>query len=407
MKILVVNKFLFLNGGSEACMFDGARLLKERGHSVLFLAMADPRNVAVEDPVYLVSHVDFNRPGGVAERVNAAGRMLYSFEAKARTEEAIRKERPDIALLHNVYHQLSPAILGPLARHGVPTIMTLHDYKLVCPVYTLFTHGGPCERCGGGRYFWCAARRCAKGAWAASVLAAAEAYVHRTLLNSYAHVTAFISPSRFLAAKLRELGFAGRIEHIPNFLDLQGVEATPCGRNDIFTYCGRLTLEKGVATLVAAMEGVPARCQIIGDGPAGNELRRMVAERGLKNVTFTGHLGREQVGEQLRRARAVVLPSVWYENSPRAIIEAFALGRPAIGARIGGIPELVREGVTGLTFSPGNVAELRGALLSLLADDARVQAMGENARRLVEEECGADAYYERLMALCRAVSAGA
>jgi glycosyltransferase involved in cell wall biosynthesis len=407
MKMLIVNKFLFLNGGSEACMFDGARLLKERGHSVAFLAMADPRNVAVKDPVYLVSHVDFNRPDGVRGRARAAARMLYSFEARVRTEEAIRTERPDLALLHNVYHQLSPAVLEPLARHRIPAVMTLHDYKVVCPVYTLFTRGRPCERCRGGRYYWCAVRRCARGSRAASALAAAEAYLHRTILGSYERVAAFISPSRFLASKLEEMGFAGRVQHIPNFLDLRGVKAAPRNDGDTFAYVGRLTLEKGLKTLVAAMEGMPARCQIIGDGPLAGDLHAMVAARGMENVTFTGHLAGERLADGMRRARAIVLPSLWYENSPRSVIEAFALGKPVVGARVGGIPELVRDGDTGLTFSPGSVEELRGALLSLLGDEARVQAMGSNARRLVEREHGAALYYRRLMMLCRSVAAGA
>lgn len=403
MKILLVNKFFFLNGGSEACMFDGARLLKERGHQVAFLSMAHPRNVAAEDPAYFVSHVDFKAPCGPGAKARNAARMLYSLEAKALMEEVIAKERPDVALLHNVYHQLSPSILGPLRRHRIPALMTLHDYKMVCPVYTLFSGGAPCERCRGGRFYWCAAKRCSTGSRVASILASAEMYLHHTLLDLYSGVTAFISPSRFLAEKLPAMGFTGSIHHIPNFLDVRGLDPGSRCEEDSFVYFGRLTPEKGLATLIAAMEGVPATCRIIGDGPIGGELRRMAAERGLGNVVFTGHLAFEHLAESVHRACAVVLPSEWHENSPRSVLEAFALGKPVIGARSGGIPELVRDGDTGLTFRPGDVTELRDALLSLLSHRARVAVMGANARRLVEREHSPEAHYERLMALCGSV----
>ncbi len=400
MKILLVNKFLFLHGGSEACLFDGARLLKERGHRVVFFSMHHPRNIATGDPTYLLSSVDFESTGTGA-RARAAARVLYSLEARALMERVVREERPDVALLHNVYHQLSPSILAPLRRHGVPVFMTLHDYKLVCPVYTLFRGGGPCERCRKRAFYWCALKRCNKGSLAKSVLSTAEMYLHHSLLHLYRGVTAFISPSRFLAAKLTNMGFTGTLHHVPHFLDVRGLDPQPDAREDEFVYFGRLTPEKGLATLVAAMEGVPATCHVIGDGPSQGSLEALVRKRGLANVRFTPHLPFPDLMERVRRAAAVVLPSGWYENSPRSVLEAFALGKPVVGANIGGIPELVRDGTTGLTFPPGDALALRAALLSLRSDRARVAEMGRNARRLVEEEHSPEAYYHRLMSLCR------
>ncbi len=398
MKILLVNKFLFRSGGSEACLFDGARLLKERGHRVAYLSMQHPRNTPGDDPAYLVSHVDFNSVAGV-RRAAAAGRVLYSREARALMKHVIRVERPDIALLHNIYHQLSPSILSPLRKAGIPALMTLHDYKMVCPVYTLFSGGRPCERCRNGAYWWCVAKRCSKGSLSASLLAAVEMLLHHRVLDSYRSIAGFLSPSRFLMDKLHEMGFSKPLHHVPNFIDARDLAPRPGGDEGLFVYFGRLTPEKGLRTLIAAMAGVPGTCHIIGDGPLGEELRGMAAEMGLSNVLFFPHLPFSELACRVRRATAVVLPSEWYENSPRSVLEAFALGKAVIGSRIGGIPELVQDGVTGFTFAPGAVDGLRRALLSSLAQQARVAEMGRNARRLVEMEFGPDAYYERLMAL--------
>ena len=400
MKILLVNKFFFLNGGSEACMFDGARLLKERGHRVAFLSMAHPRNIAGEDPAYFVSHVDFNELRGLRAKARAAARMLYSLEAKALMDEVIRKERPDIAILHNVYHQLSPSILAPLKRHQVPSLMVLHDYKMVCPVYTLFSGGQPCERCSHRRFFSCVSQRCSKGSRASSLMAAAEMTLHHRVFDAYDGVAAFISPSRFLIEKLAQMGFSRPIHHIPNFIDARDLRPQPAAEENAVLYFGRLTPEKGLRTLIEAMDGVPATCHIIGDGPSAGELHRLAAERGLENVAFTGHLAFEQLADRVRRARAVVLPSEWYENSPRSVLEAFALGKPVVGARRGGIPELVEEGVTGWTFEAGNAADLRRALVLALSNADKVEEMGRNARRFAEQRYGPDLYYERLMTLC-------
>ncbi len=406
MKILLVNKFFFLNGGSEACMFDGARLLKERGHQVAFLSMAHPRNIESEDPAYFVSHVDFNELRGPVAKTRAAARMLWSREARALMEDVVRRERPDVALLHNVYHQLSPSILAPLERHGVPAVMVLHDYKMVCPVYTLFSGGRPCELCSHRRFFHCVSRRCSRGSLGGSLAAAAEMTLHHRLLDAYRGVAAFVSPSRFLADKLAEMGFRGSVHHVPNFIDARALRPEPSADDRSVVYFGRLTPEKGLRTLIEAMDGVAGTCTIVGEGPSGPELRRLAAGRGLGNVAFTGRLPFEEVVSRVRRARAAVLPSEWYENAPRSVLEAFALGKPVIGARIGGIPELVEDGITGWTFESGNASDLRRALVLALSNADRVEEMGRNARTRVERRYGADLYYDRMTAILRAALEG-
>jgi len=402
MVILVVNKFLFRNGGSEACMFDTVRLLEDRGHRVVFMSMEHPENLQVSQSSHLISNVDF-RSTGLVGRTKAAARMLYSREARAVIDRVVREERPDVALLHNIYHHLSPSILGPLAEHRVPAFLTLHDYKLVCPVYTLYSGGEPCERCRGGAFHHCVTRRCSRGSITASALVAAETLLHRRLLHSYDSIAGFLSPSRFLMEKLLEMGFAGPLHHIPNFLDVSEVEPCPAPAHDnrTFVYFGRLTREKGLFTLIDAMQGLPATCHIVGRGPVQDELRTRVAGRGLGNVRFSPHLPFSELTGLICDARAVVLPSEWYENSPRSVLEAFALGRAVIAARIGGIPELVQDRVTGLTFEPGNATDLRRALETFLHSEGLATSMGRAARELVERGHTPAAHYQQLMTLIR------
>ncbi len=402
MKFLLVNKFFFRNGGSEACFFDTARLLESKGHEVAFVAMDDPRNEPGDGRLHLVSHVDFSSAQPLRERVRAAARMLYSREARAVMDAAIRRERPDVALLHNVYHQLSPSILEPLARHGVPALLTLHDYKVVCPVYTLSCRGEPCRRCSGRAFHRCARHRCSRGSLSASVLAAAEMTLHHRILDVYRRVDTFVCPSRFLMETVRAMGFGKRLALLPNFVDAAAIRPREGVGDGSLVYVGRLTPEKGVRTLLRAMEGVPAPCRIIGDGPLREELEDEAQRRGLDNVAFLGHLPFPEVAEHVSRARAAVVPSEWYENSPRSVLEAFALGTPVIGARIGGIPELVRDGETGWLFRPGDADDLRRAILSSLAEADTVGAVAAQARTTVEQVFDPETHYAGLMALCRA-----
>lgn len=399
MKILMVNKFLFRNGGSEACMFDTAHWLKERGHQVVYLGMAHERNVALEDPAFLVSRVDFDRAGSLRVRAAAATRILWSAEARQLVRRVIAEEKPDVAHLHNIYHQISPSILGPLQEHHIPVVMTLHDYKLVCAVYTLYRAGRPCERCADAMYHHCVLHRCCKGSFAKSALSAAEMFLHHKLLRAYRDVSCFVSPSRFLAAKVGEMGFSGRVRYLPNAVDATSLPAPASMPTEGIVFFGRLTEEKGVATLLEAVTGMSVPCTIIGDGPVAPSLRAMAAERKLANVRFLGQLAFDQVLREVARAVIVVVPSVWYENAPRSVLEAFAMARPVVASRIGGLPELVREGETGLTFVPGSSEDLRRAMLELLRDPVRAIEMGRAGRQLVEETYGKEAYLDGLLGL--------
>lgn len=397
MQVLLANKFLFEKGGAEKSLFETARLLEAHGHQTRFFAMQHARNRPCADARHFVSEVDYE-DSSLRMRLKAGARMLYSLEAARKLGGLLDEARIDIAHLNNIYHQLSPSILRTLHRRGVPMVMSLRDYKVVCGSYQMLAQGRPCEACRGGRHLQASLKRCVKDSLAASVLTTLEMTLHHRILGLYGLVDLFISPSAFLKDKVREMGFPGEVVHLPNFVGGLAEVAPQYGSARArLVYSGRLGREKGLATLMRAVKGLPLRLEIIGEGPMREPLEALARQESIANVEFTGYLSGAPLQDHVRAATAVVVPSQWYENNPRSVIEAFALGKPVIGARIGGIPELVRHGDTGLTFTPGDVQALRGCIDELLAHPARAADMGRRGRHLVETELSPERHYAGLM----------
>ena len=237
-------------------------------------------------------------------------------------------------------------------------------------------------------------------------------YLHHKILRIYDLVDVFISPSRFLKDKLQAMGFKGRIEVLSNFINpadfvpkYEAVEQSIC-------YVGRLSKEKGVATLIEAVKGLDVTLKIIGDGPLREnlELGSWSSEEKSSNselqtnIQFLGYKTGDELKDKIKKSMFLVIPSENYENNPRSVIEAFALGKPVVGARIGGIPELIKDHETGLTFEPGNVEDLREKIDYMVNHPDKVIEMGRNARRFVEKELNAEKHYERLMEVYQSVT---
>jgi len=399
MKILLVNKFFYNKGGAEAVFFDSARLLKKMEHKIIYFSMKHPRNFNSNFAKYFISKLDFDNTAQFHQKIRALGKIFYSFEAKRKIEDLIVKERPDIAHLHNIYHQISPSILHTLKKYHVPVVMTLHDYKIVCPVYTMFSGGKTCEKCLYGKYYWCLKKRCNDTSYLKSLLNMIEMYFHRNLLNIYKIVDIFISPSKFMKDKIEEAGFQGKVKYLPNFIWLEEFMPSNSWKGEEIAYFGRLSPEKGLFTLLVALKGLGISCKIIGDGPIKAALERNAIAHSMTNISFLGHKPLEELMNILRGVKFIVLPSEWYENNPRIILEAFALGKPVVGSNIGGIPGLVDDLKNGLLFKPGDAEDLREKILYLWHNPEKIKEMGENARKFVEANSTPEIYYERLMNL--------
>lgn len=402
MKILMCNSFGYLRGGAERCFLELSQLLTAQGHEVIPFCMQDERNFASPYAEYFLSPIDFPsrlRNKGVRPKVEVLERVLYSREAYQKISALLAATQPDIAHIHGIAHETSPSILPAIKAAGIPMVQTLHDYKLLCPNTNFVAQGQVCERCKGHRYFNVVRYRCKRDALAASVMASVEMYLHKALQIYERHIDTFITPSQFLQHKIAEYGIKNRVVHLPNFIDPDKFQ--PCYTPDnYFLYCGRLVGVKGIDTLLQAMQQVrSAHLYIAGQGEREAALHSYVNEQQLSNVTFLGHLDTAQLVPLLQRAAFLVAPSEWYENYSMTILEAFACGTPVIGARIGGIPEQVIDGVTGLLFEPGNPVQLAEKIQYLLAQPALARTMGQTARQQVETINHPQTHYQQTLTL--------
>src|SRR5688572_17494656 len=393
--LLSVNNYYYPRGGAEVVFFRHNGMLHDAGWSVVPFAMNHRLNVGGAERSEFVTELEYGRDGeGLAAKVRKGRKAVYSFEARRKLGRLIDRSTPDVCHAHNVYHHLSPSILGLVHRRGIPLVMTLHDLKIACPAYSMLTHDGICERCTDGRLYQVVQHRCMKGSLALSALVMLESYVHRLLGSYLGNVDKFLVPSRFYLRKLREWGFpADRFEYVPNFVATESFTPNfePGAR---FVFFGRLSPEKGIATLLRAAAVAGVGLDIIGTGPAEAELRKLAAGQ---DVRFLGFLTGAKLNAAVATARAVVAPSEWYENAPLAVLEAAALGKPLIVANIGGLPELIVEGESGWSFHPRSIPAL-ATCLRRVADmpDGNVAAAGMAARRLMQDEFSPQRYLERI-----------
>jgi len=409
-KLLNVNSYHYRRGGSDVVYLEHGALFESLGESLgwqcAYFAMQHPLNEPSPWSQYFVEEIEFGRRYGLAQRIAKATKVVYSFEAQRRLRALIERFRPDVAHLHCIYHHLSPSILPVLHAAGVPAVMTAHDLKLVCPAYKMLSHGVVCERCKNGRLLQVVRHRCVHGSLAASTVVAVESLLHHWLQSYRRQLDRIVVPSRFHIEKFVEWGWPREcFEYIPNVVDASRyVPAFEPGA--YLLYFGRLASYKGLATLLRAAQRAAVRLKIAGSGPDEPRLRALQRQFG-GDVEFVGFHRGESLHALVRGARAVVLPSEMYENAPLSVLEGFALGKPAIGARIGGIPELVVDGHTGWTFPSGDVDALAQTLASVAAlPAAQIRTLGQAARDVIERDFSRERYRHAMLELYRRLGVG-
>ena len=402
--LLAINSYFYPRGGAEVLFLEHNRMFENIGWQVVPFAMRHPKNLATPWAGYFPDEIEFGASYSLGGKLVRASRVVYSMQTRRNMHRLLNVVDPQIAHLHNIYHHLSPSFLSLLKQRGIAVVMTVHDPKLACPAHSMMLDGRPCGRCRGGKFYNAAVNRCIKGSLALSSLIMIESYLHRALRLYENNVDRFVVPSRFLLDKLTEWGYASdRLVHIPNFIDIEQFEpGSQIGRR--FVYCGSLDRPKGVETLVRAAAAARQPLTLVGSGPQDAQLRALSEQLGA-DVIFPGQLARNALASVLQDARAFVMPSECYENAPLALLEAYAAGRPVIGSRIGGIPELVREEETGVLYPTGDVAALADALTRFAElPDARIAAMGAAGRAWVERDFSPGVYIERQLDLYGALS---
>ena len=403
VRILQIQTYHFYRGGDSTYMFNLSRLLESRGHEVVHFAMQHPDNLPSPYAEHFVSEIDFpallERPTPAAA-LRVLCRSIHSREARRKIARLIEETKPDIAHIHNLHAHLTTSILSPLKRAGIPIVWTLHDYKLVCPNSDLLSGDEICERCIPNRFHHIVLRRCKKGSLGASSFAMLTALYDR-LTRVPSRVDRFIAPSRFLEGKMVQGGFdQERIRWLPNFVDTEDCGSAPEG--NYFLYFGRLSHEKGIDILIRATARLGrGRLLILGDGPERPKLERLAEEQGSCGIEFLGHRSMEELKAILCGAQFVVLPSRWYENLPFSVMEAFAAGRPVVASDLGGIPEMVDDGVNGFLFPAGDEEALAGRMATLLDSPELRKEMGQKGREKALELYNAEYHYGRIMEIYR------
>lgn len=384
-RILIANKFYYPRGGDCIVAMNLERLLKEQGHDVAVFAMQYPENIDSGWNNYYPSQVDF--AGSLGNKLKAAKRLMGWGDIKQAFNRILDDFKPDIVHLHNIHSYLSPVLAQLAKKRGCRVVWTLHDYKLVCPSYACLLNEKPCEKCIGHSKTHVLKNRCMKGSLAASAMAWLEAQKWKR--NKLEEVTdAFICPSEFMASKMKKDGFNPEKLHVVcNHIDpekLESMQNAQCAmhneereseltskqakrqtgeavnqRSDYFVYVGRLSPEKGVETLLDVASKLPYTLKLAGDGPLLDQLKQQYFEN--HNIEFLGRVDAKQVAKLLCNAHFSVMPSECYDNNPLGVIESLCAGTPVVGARIGGIPELLDDN-NGISFVSGDKDDLSQAI---------------------------------------------
>lgn len=386
MKILLANKFYYRRGGDCVCTINLEELLKSHGHEVAIFAMQHPDTLPTPWSWYFPSEVKFKPGPGMIE---AFLRPFGTREVKNKFNALLDDFQPDVVHLNNIHSQLSPLIAELAHQRGIKVVWTLHDYKLLWPRYDCLRDGKKaCEECFTNKHK-VLEYKCMKGSAVASLLAYKEAMKwNRERIEKCTDI--YLCPSRFMANKMTEGGFShDKIHKLCNFIDVEKCRKDSYSKEDYYCFIGRLSHEKGIKTLIEAANSLPYKLVIIGGGPLEEEAK---AQAGNK-VEFVGFKQWEQIKEIVGKARFSVIPSEWYENNPLSVIEAQCLGTPVLGARIGGIPELIEEGVSGMTFESRNVKDLKEKIESMFATSFDYRVIAESSQR----RYNAENYYNQIV----------
>lgn len=405
MKILLVNYRYFISGGPEKYMFNIKKMLEDNGHEVIPFSIHSNKNVKTKYSKYFVEPIG-GRDATYFDEVKKTPksiwqmltRSIYSFEVESAIKREIKDVKPDLVYIIHFVNKLSPSVITGARKTGIPVVLRLSDYFLLCPRFDFMYEKKVCEECLTKGYVSCIKKRCVKGSLFASIIRVFSMKFHKAI-NVYKGVYAFITPSEFLKKKLSLNGFdEDKIHCIPTFTSSK----TKVGNPEIGSYglyFGRVTEEKGVETVIKAYEKLPEyTVKIMGDDTTeeATKLKNYVKKHKIKNVEFLGFKSGEELENIIKAARFTLIPSIWYDNLPNTALESFQYSKPVIASNIGSLPELVIDGENGYLFNPSDEEDLIKKI-KMLDDDKLVKKMGEASRRRLENRFSPNAHYEALM----------
>lgn len=385
----MVNKFLYIKGGSETYMFGLANYLKKMGHEIMFFGMFDKKNMVSGNEKNFTQNMDLRTKS--FKRYLYPFKVIYSSEAKEKIGIILEQFKPDIVHLNNYNYQLTPSIIYEIKKYKIPIVQTLHDYNLITPNHILYNYekGEICEKCKGNRYYNCVLSKCIHDSYIKSFIGATEAYLYY-ILKTYNKIEYFICPSNFIAKKVIEFGISkNKIRVIPNFIEK--ISNISTDKADYILYFGRISQEKGIETLLKAIESLPnIKFVFAGKGPLEHKLQN------YNNIEYVGFKQKTELDKLIAESLFTLCPSECYENSPMSVLESQAMFTPVIGSEIGGIPELIDDGVDGLLFKPGDAKDLESKIQLLYNNKELLKQYSIRCNEKIKR-FSVDNYYNKLL----------
>lgn len=398
MKVLIVNKFLYPNGGSETYIFSIGRQLQEMGHEVQYFGMEHEGRIVGNHAESYTENMSFRDSGsgrgglsGKIGKLTYPFKIIYSVDAKKKIRKVLEDFHPDVVHLNNINFQITPSVIDEIKDFDpkIRIVYTAHDPQWVCPNHTMCvpSTGELCNRCIDGDVKWCTKLSCIHNSRAQSLIGTMEAefYQHR---RTYEKVDVIIAPSGFMNRTLsHNPQLAGRIVTLHNAVDVapeqveNGVSGKKSSKTSYVLYFGRFSGEKGIRTLLKSVKALPEIPFVFaGKGELEGEIND------LPNIRNEGFCASDKMMELIRDAAFTIFPSECYENCPYSVIESQLAGTPVLASNLGGTPELLVPGVTGELFEAGNVKELTEKIRALWNDNLKLKKYQDGCRKLVRKE---------------------
>lgn len=377
MNVLLAHNYYQQSGGEDGVLELEKALMKAYDNDVeLFMA-------------------DNSQINSFMGKVKCAILSSYSSEYKKKVGKVIDKINPNVLHCHNIFPLLTPAIYDSCTNYDIATVQTLHNYRVICPGALLMRDRIVCEKCVTGSPYHAVLHSCYKNSMVGTFAVSRMVDFHRRKGTWKTKVNRFIALTQFAKEKFVEAGFpAHKISVKPNFIDDPISESEVFYREDRALFVGRMSQEKGVDVMLSAWHRVNYPLAIAGDGPTLATLKNEIKNN---NICFLGNQSKAQIHSLMSTVRFLVMPSVWYEGFPMVLVEAFAHGLPVICSRLGGMAEIVGDGVTGLHFEAGNADDLAKKVRWMINHPEECEQLGKNARFEYEQKYTPDKNYGMLM----------
>ena len=405
MRVLQVNKYNYLRGGSEAVFFNTIKMLEEHGHEVARMSVNHPKNEPSQWQPYFVDAPEIRDIKGAAGKLRSIPRFFMNRDAARKMEQLINDFRPDVAHLHNIFNGISLSILPVLKRHGVPVVITLHDTRVICPSLHFNLYGKRCDNCLNTWGLNCGVYRCYEDSLVNSWMCAFEMLYKEKIFHYDDYINRYIFASRNHLDKhaMRHLYFRQKGDVLYNFVPGLTQTRPSLSHKGYFLFYGRIIDYKGIGTLIESMKSLPdLTLKVAGTGPMLEQLKSIA----MPNVQFVGYKAGKELFDLVKDASFIIVPSECEENNPMTIVEGYTYGKPVIGSSLGGIPEIIEQDKTGYVFRAFDKEALAATIrkASQITDE-RYAEMSRRARAFAEEHFNPDTYYTSLMAVYE--SAGA